>query len=92
MSEKDMDDLLAQLKTEFEPKRESSKNGNKSSAQKQNKPPQNAASMDRMLAELRADLESGRGRPNSTPTQPTTPAKSSQTSRNNRSIANVLIF
>ena len=74
MSDKNMDDLLAQLKNEFEPKA----NPNKSPARK-SPPPQSAASqasMEQMLAELRADLESGRGRPNSTPEQPATPANS----------------
>ena len=55
-----MDDLLAQLE-EFEPNRASSKSES---------PPQSAQTMEQMLAELRADLESGRGRRNSAPEQP----------------------
>lgn len=64
-----MDDLLAQLKNEFEPEATENSQTNKSSAHK-SPPPQSAASqpsMEQMLAELREDLESGRGRPNSTP-------------------------
>ena len=67
-----MDDLLAQLKEEFEPKREvkrnSQKGSNKSSVPKPQKPSQSpkssqsSVSMDQMLDELRAEIESGRGR------------------------------
>ena len=64
-----MDDLLAQLKSEFEPRRQSRSNDPRSQSTSA-KPPRNSkpdASMDKMLDELRAELESGRGRPNSTP-------------------------
>ena len=73
VSDKNMDDLLARLNTEFEPKRQAKSKPSKSP------PPQSAtpkASMEQMLAELRADLESGRGRPNSAPEQPKNPTKS----------------
>ena len=73
-----MDDLLAQLKEEFEPEKESAKNAKKQSAAKPqpSQSPESAASMERMLDELRAEIESGRGRPNSDRSQPETPAKS----------------
>ncbi len=76
-----MDDLLAQLKDEFEPEQAKSKT-NKSPECK-SPPPQSTsqtsqASMDRMLAELKEDLESGRGRPNSTPSESSSQVKSSQ--------------
>jgi hypothetical protein len=82
MSDKNMDDLLAQLKSEFEP--ELKANPNKSPARK-SPPPQPApsqASMEQMLAELRADLESGRGRPDNDniPEQPTPPKKPNKAS------------
>lgn len=76
MSDKNMDDLLAQLKEEFEPSRQSRPNGQNSQST-QAQPPQNSqsnASMDKMLDELRAELESGRGRPNSA-SESTTPPK-----------------
>lgn len=69
MSDKNMDDLLAQLEAEFEPSNRARANGQNSQSA-QVKSPQNSqsnASMDKMLDELRAELESGRGRPNSTP-------------------------
>jgi hypothetical protein len=98
MSEKNMDDLLAQLKTEFEPTRGSNQNPQQSAAQKPQQPPQNipsAASMEQMLAELRAELESGRGRPNNTPSQPVTPPKynqeASQNNQKHRDRLNILI-
>ena len=61
-----MDDLLAQLKAEFEPKEES-----KNVRQPQQSPQvsESSASMEQMLDKLRAEIESGRGRPNKTPTQ-----------------------
>ena len=74
-----MDELLAQLKNEFEP--EEKTNSNRSPARKS--PPQSAArqaSMEQMLAELRADLESGRGRPNSTSEEATASGKSDKAS------------
>lgn len=66
-----MDDLLAQLKAEFEPKSQSQANIQKSQTRKSS-PPQNSssASMEQMLAELRAELESGRGRASNSPQQP----------------------
>ena len=75
MSENNMDDLLAQLKAEFEPRRQSRSNGQNPNLA-QAKPPQNSetnASMDKMLDELRAELESGRGRANSAPESITPP-------------------
>jgi hypothetical protein len=71
-----MDDLLAQLKAEFEPKAKPISKANQPSASSKSKspPPQTAASqasMEQMLGELRQELESGRGRANSTPSTPT---------------------
>lgn len=54
-----MDDLLAQLKSEFEPESKVNQAARKSPPQQSSKP------MEQMLAELRQELESGRGRPNS---------------------------
>ncbi len=62
-----MEDLLAQLKAEFEPKRESK--SDRSSVKKVKQPPQNAAesaSMEKMLDELRSDIESARSGSSST--------------------------
>lgn len=59
-----MDDLLAQLKSEFEPERKSSNQAQQKSTGKPQNPPQNNRPIDRMLDELRVELESGRGRPN----------------------------
>ena len=75
-----MNDLLAQLKAEFEPEQAKSKT-NKLPERKsppQSTPQTSQASMDRMLADLREDLESGRGRPNSTPSESSSQVKSSQ--------------
>lgn len=71
MSDKNMDDLLAQLKNEFEPKQQAKPNNNSNT-----QPPQSTskASMEEMLSQLREELESGRGRPNSTPDK-TTPSQ-----------------
>ena len=89
MADKDMDDLLAQLKAEFEPVRQPKSNSEQSSSQKpkrssksnDSESPNNSkssASMDKMLSDLRSELESGRGRgediaspsqPHSTPNQ-----------------------
>ena len=74
MSDKNKDELLAQLKNEFEPGTtpKTSKSPYKAS------PPQSAASqpsMEQMLDELRKELESGRGRPNSTTKKAVTPDK-----------------
>lgn len=66
MSEKNMDDLLAQLKAEFEPTRESSKNPQQSSPRSQQQPPRNPTSaipVEQMLGELRTELESARNTP-----------------------------
>lgn len=54
MSDKNMDDLLAQLKNEFEPKQKAS------SQQSKAQPPQSTSkgSMEEMLSELREELES----------------------------------
>jgi hypothetical protein len=86
VSDKNMDDLLAQLKAEFEPQQPQSKSQPKSkahqssaSSKSKSPPPQIAAqaSMEQMLGELRQELESGRGRANSTPSTPSTPPQSS---------------
>lgn len=61
-----MNDLLAQLKAEFEPQQQPQTNTQKPQARKSQQPPQNSldsASMEQMLAELRTELESGRNRP-----------------------------
>ena len=94
MSDKNMDDLLAQLKAEFDPE---PKPKTKPPAPKS--PPRSStpSSMDRMLDELRKELESGRGRPNSTPAQPaksTAPAKPQQSAKDAakaRQLLNALI-
>ncbi|MEM6612940.1 MAG: hypothetical protein AAF652_11935 [Cyanobacteria bacterium P01_C01_bin.72] len=65
MSDKNMDDLLAQLKSEFEPQ---PKNQPVSKS-----PPPSASSMEQMLEELRQELESGRGRPSSRPAESSPP-------------------
>lgn len=65
-----MDDLLAQLNEEFEPSRQSRSNHQ---SRKSPPPPQSSQvkpSIHQMLAELKEELESGRGRPNSTPSPP----------------------
>lgn len=62
VSDNNMEDLLAQLKAEFEPKRKAIEN-NSSSVSKSKQPPQNnssSSSMDGMLNELREELESAR--------------------------------
>lgn len=76
-SDKNMDDLLAQLKTEFDPKPRSK--SQPKSGGSQSPPPQNAASqasMNQMLGELRKELESGRGRASSPPNTPTSATSS----------------
>jgi hypothetical protein len=85
-----MDDLLAQLKAEFEPqqpqlKSQSKSKANQPSASSKSKspPPQTAASqasMEQMLGELRQELESGRGRANSTFSTSSTPITPQQSS------------
>lgn len=70
VSDKNMDDLLAQLKAEFEPQPQPKSKANQPA---KSPPPQTAASqasMEQMLGELREELESGRGRVNSTPSTP----------------------
>lgn len=90
MSEKNMDDLLAQLKAEFEPERESR-------VRQPQQPPQTpeaSASMDKMLDELRAEIESGRGRTSEMPTQPVSapePERSRQDNAKYRQRLNILI-
>lgn len=79
-----MDDLQAQLKEEFEPKREPRSNVEKSQSRPSKQPPQSSqskVSMDQMLAELRAELESGIGRPNSPPSVPENPVPSIQANK-----------
>lgn len=76
-----MDDLLAQLKTEFDPKPRSK--SQPKSGGNQSPPPQSAASqasMNQMLGELRKELESGRGRPNSPSTPPSATSSTSTSS------------
>jgi hypothetical protein len=71
VSDKNMDDLLAQLKAEFEPEPQPKSKANRPSAK--SPPPQTAtsqASMEQMLGELRNELESGRGRANRPSTSP----------------------
>ncbi|MGB5712392.1 MAG: hypothetical protein WBM44_15955 [Waterburya sp.] len=90
MSDKNMDDLLAQLKNEFEPKQKAS------SQQSKAQPPQSTSkgSMEEMLSELREELESGRRRPNTTSSKPPVPVKSNQKIKNsakNREHLNALI-
>ncbi|MEO1341178.1 MAG: hypothetical protein AAFV28_08555 [Cyanobacteria bacterium J06635_13] len=73
-----MDDLLAQLKSEFEPESKVNQPARKSPPQQSSKP------MEQMLAELRQELESGRGRPNSRPIESSnspTPAEPPPTAR-----------
>jgi len=87
VSEKNMDDLLAQLKAEFEPLEES--RNNQSSANKAKQSPQSAAesaSMHKMLDDLRSDIESARGDSSSTSAPIKQTPNSSQTSKvkNNR--------
>ncbi len=70
-----MNDLLAQLKAEFEPQQQPQTNTQKPQARKSQQPPQNSpdsASMEQMLAELRIELESGRNRPGNPSQQPVT--------------------
>lgn len=75
MSDKNMDDLLAQLKAEFEPQPQPKSKTNQPAANRSS--PQTPASPDsvnKMLEELRKELESGRGRGNTTPQPLSTPA------------------
>jgi hypothetical protein len=75
VSDKNMDDLLAELKEEFEPQPQSKSQpkskANQPSANNKSKspPPQTSTSqvpINQMLGELRKELESGRGRANHT--------------------------
>lgn len=74
MSDKNMDDLLAQLKNEFEPKQQAKSNNSKAQPSQST----SKASMEEMLAQLREELESGRGRPNRNPSKPETTVKPTQ--------------
>lgn len=77
-----MDDLLAQLKEEFEPKRQSETSKKKSSNRKSPSPPQNSASkvsIEQTLAELRTELESGRDRGSNVPHKSQAAPKPNQT-------------
>jgi uncharacterized protein (DUF885 family) len=89
-----MDDLLAELKAEFEPQQP--RNAQQPQARK-SQPPQkstNAASMEQMLAELRTELESGRNRPGNPSQQPPTSTNNQADvtqGKNNRQRLNALI-
>lgn len=74
MSDRNMDDLLAQLKNEFEPKQRTNPQAGKSPIP-QAKPPHSAPqpSMEQMLSELSYELEFGT-RPNSSSHQQPTPS------------------
>ncbi|MEM9508874.1 MAG: hypothetical protein AAGA16_14530 [Cyanobacteria bacterium P01_E01_bin.35] len=74
MSDRNMDDLLAQLKNEFEPKQRTNPQAGKSPIP-QAKPPHSAPqpSMEQMLSELSYELEFGT-RPNRSSHQQTTPS------------------
>ena len=68
VSDKNMDDLLAQLKAEFEPEPQALPKVSKPPASKSKLPPQGSPSqvpIAQMLEELRKELESGRNRPDS---------------------------
>ncbi|WP_019508880.1 salt stress protein, Slr1339 family [Pleurocapsa sp. PCC 7319] len=78
-----MNDLLAQLKEEFEPKRQLETHNKKSSSHKSPQPPQNQASkqsMEQMLTELRTELESGREQASDLSSKPQVSPKPNQTS------------
>jgi hypothetical protein len=83
VSDKNMDDLLAQLKTEFDPEPRSKsqpKSGVNQSSDNQSPSPKNAASqapINQMLGELRKELESGRGRASNPVTPPSSTFSSS---------------
>ena len=95
MSDKNMDDLLSQLKSEFEPERQQQK----ASHPPNRKTPQSpsSGSMDEMLDELRQELESGRGRANSDrnaaakPTSAKTSRQSVKDAAKARELLNALI-
>ena len=89
-----MDDLLAQLKNEFEPRQNATTK--KSKAQ----PPQSASpkSMEEMLSELREELESGTRRPTNRPSttfsqspEPVKPKQNQQNAAQERQRLNALI-
>jgi hypothetical protein len=90
-----MDDLLAELKAEFEPQQPRT-NVQQPEARK-SQPPQkstNAASMEQMLAELKTELESGRNRPGNPSQQPATSTNNQADvakAKNNRQRLNALI-
>jgi hypothetical protein len=83
VSEKNMDDLLAQLKAEFEPQPQPKSKANQPAANTSSpQAPTSSSSMNKMLEELRKELESGRGRPNVTPpASPTISAKDAALAR-----------
>jgi multidrug efflux pump subunit AcrA (membrane-fusion protein) len=87
VSEKNMDDLLAQLKAEFEPQPQPRSKTNQPPTNTSPQTPASSGSMNKMLEELRKDLESGRGRGNITPpeassaTSPTVSAKDAALAR-----------
>ena len=87
-----MDDLLAQLKAEFEPKQQSRANARKPKASKSKQPPQSTstASMEQMLTELRNELESGRERANAAPDRPQPSAQPEQVAANTAKYRNRL--
>lgn len=68
MSDKNMDDLLAQLKAEFEPQAQPQSKTNQPAANPSSpQTPTSPGSINKMLEELRKELESGRGRANAAP-------------------------
>jgi hypothetical protein len=84
VSDKNMDDLLAQLKAEFEPEpKPISKANQPSTSSKSKSPPPKTtpASMAKMLEELKNELESGRDRATSTPSTPSQSPTSAQPPR-----------
>ncbi|MBE9044666.1 hypothetical protein IQ255_09650 [Pleurocapsales cyanobacterium LEGE 10410] len=74
MSDNNMDDLLAQLKTELEP---SSQALNRNQGVQKSPPPQSTSklSIAQMLDELSKEIQSGRLRPDREPKQDSTPSK-----------------
>lgn len=97
-----MDDLLAQLKAEFEPQQP--KNNAQQPQARKSQPPQkstnadSAASMEQMLAELKTELESGSNRPGNSAQQSTNPnnnqtevAQAKNKNNHNRQSLNALI-
>jgi hypothetical protein len=95
VSDKNMDDLLAQLKAEFEPQPQpKSKTNQPISNSSSPQTPASPGSMNKMLEELRKELESGRGRANATPQESepsTSPAVSAKDAALARQRLNALI-